>query len=92
MLAAVCVAGCGDGEVPTAPVPVNRAPESAGSIPGQTLNVGDAATLNLSSYFTDADGDALSYAAESSVAAVVSVSVSGATLTVAGVAQRAPPA
>lgn len=86
VLVAVCVAGCGDGEAPTAPTPRNRAPESAGSIPGQTLNVGETATLDLSSYFTDADGDALSYAASSSVAAVVSVSVSGATLTVAGVA------
>lgn len=86
VLVAVCVAGCGDGEAPTAPAPTNRAPESAGAIPGQTLNVGDTATLDLSSYFTDADGDALSYAAASSVAAVVSVSVSGATLTVAGVA------
>ena len=86
VLVAVCVAGCGDGEAPTAPTPTNRAPEPAGSIPGQTLNVGDTAALDLSSYFTDADGDALSYAAASSVAAVVSVSVSGATLTVAGVA------
>ncbi len=86
VLVAVCVAGCGDGEAPTTPTPANRAPESAGSIPGQTLHVGDTATLNLSPYFTDADGDALSYAAASSVDAVVSVSVSGATLTVAGVA------
>lgn len=83
---AVCVAGCGDGEAPTAPAPANRAPEPAGSIPGQTVNVGDTAALDLSSYFTDADGDALSYTAASSVAAVAAVSVSGATLTVAGVA------
>ena len=86
VLVAVCVAGCGDGDAPTVPTPTNRAPEPAGSIPGQTLNVGDTATVALSSYFTDADGDSLSYAAASSVAAVVSVSVSGATLTVAGVA------
>lgn len=86
VLVAVCVAGCGDGEAPTAPTPTNRAPEAAGSIPSQTLNVGDTAALDLSSYFIDADGDALSYGAASSVAAVVSVSVSGATLTVAGVA------
>lgn len=86
VLVAVCVAACGDGDVPTVPTPTNRAPESAGSIPGQTLNVGDTATLDLSSYFTDADGDPLSYAAASSVAAAVSVSVSDATLTVAGVA------
>ena len=86
VLVAVCVAGCGDGDAPTVPTPTNRAPEPAGSIPGQTLNVGDTATVALSSYFADADGDSLSYAAASSVAAVVSVSVSGATLTVAGVA------
>ncbi len=86
VLVAACFAGCGDGEPPTAPAPANRAPESAASIPGQTLNVGDTASLDLSSYFTDVDGDPLSYAAASSEAAVVSVSVSGATLTVAGVA------
>ena len=85
VLVAVCVAACGDGDAPTVPTPTNRAPESAGSIPGQTLNVGDTVSLDLSSYFTDADGDSLSYAAVSSVAAVVSVSVSGATLTIAGV-------
>ena len=86
VLVAACVAGCGDGEAPTAPTPTNRAPEPADSIPGQILNVGDTAALDLSSYFTDADGDALSYTAASSVAAVVSVSVSGSTLTIAGVA------
>ena len=85
VLVAVWVAGCGDGGAPTVPTPTNRAPEPAGSIPGQTLNVGDTVSLDLSSYFTDADGDSLSYAAVSSVAAVVSVSVSGATLTIAGV-------
>lgn len=85
VLAAVCAAGCGDGEAPTTPTPTNRAPESAGSIPGQTLHVGDTAAVDLSSYFADADGDVLSYAAASSAAAVVSVSVSGATLTVAAV-------
>lgn len=86
VLVAVYVAACGDGDAPTVPTPTNRAPESAGSIPDQTLNVGDTATLDLSPYFTDADGDSLSYAAGSSVAPVVSVSVSDATLTVAGVA------
>ena len=83
---ALCLAGCGGGEPPTAPTPTNRAPETAASIPGQTLNVGDTAALDLSSHFTDADGDALSYAAASSNPAVVSVSSSGATLTIAGVA------
>lgn len=86
VLVAVCVAACADGDAPTVPTPANRAPEPTASIPGQTLNVGDTATLDLSSYFTDADGDSLSYAAASSDAAVVSVSVSGATLTIAGVA------
>ena len=84
-LAAVFVVGCGDGGT-TSPS-VNRAPEPAGSIPDRTLQVGETAALDLSPHFADPDGDALSYAAESSAEAVVSVSVAGATLTIAGVAK-----
>ena len=58
----------------------NRPPASQGSIPAQTVHVGETITLDLSSYFRDPDDDALTYSAVSSNAGVASVSMSGATL------------
>ena len=69
--------------------PPNRAPLAGSPIPAQTLTEGQQATVNVASLFTDPDGDALTYAATSSAAAVVSVSLSGSTLTMAGVAEGA---
>ena len=64
----------------------NRPPRSTGSIPAQTLAVGgSAASVNVARYFTDPDGDALTYTARSSRTAVVTVSVSGPTVTLAPV-------
>ncbi len=64
----------------------NRAPEAVGTIPNQTVQTGQTATLAVASYFRDPDGDALTYTAASSAAAVISVSLSGSTLTMVGVA------
>ncbi len=64
----------------------NRAPEPRGSIPAATVPAGDRTTVDLSSYFTDPDGDALAYSASSSATAVATVAVSGAALTVTAVA------
>ena len=64
----------------------NRAPEARGSLPDQTVQAGQTATLDVSPYFTDADGDALSYAAETSSSSVSTASVSGAVVTIQGVA------
>ena len=63
----------------------NRAPEPRDSIPDQALHAGEQVTIDLSPYFRDPDGDALTYTAASSAAGVVSVSVSEAELTVTGV-------
>ncbi len=54
----------------------NRAPEAVGTIPDDTVEVGDAVTVDLSPYFTDPDGDALAYTATSSATSVARVSVS----------------
>ena len=62
----------------------NRAPQPQGTIPAQTVNVGSRTTLNLSSYFTDPDNDPLTYRASSANAAVATVTVAGATLTITG--------
>ena len=64
----------------------NRAPEARGSLPDQTVQAGQTATLDISPYFTDADGDALSYAAATSSSSVSTASVSGAVVTIQGVA------
>ena len=64
----------------------NRAPEPRGSIPAVTVEAGKTTTVGLSSYFTDVDGDALTYTASSSATAVATVAVSGTTLTVTAVA------
>ncbi len=65
----------------------NRAPLAVDSISSFELSVGDAATVDLSGYFADPDGDALTFEAETSHAAVVSVSVSDAAVTVVAVAK-----
>ena len=65
----------------------NRAPERTNAIPDQELAVGDSAVFDLEGYFSDPDGDALSYASETSDEATATVSVSGSTLTVRAVAK-----
>ena len=83
-LAAVFFSGCGDGAT-TSPPP-NRAPAVLGTISGRTVQVGEAATLDVSPYFADPDGDALSYGASSSDPAVAAVSASGSTVTITALA------
>ena len=65
----------------------NRRPEPVGTIPDETVAVGEAVTVSLSSYFEDPDGDDLRYTARSSASGVVRTSVSGRILTVTGVAK-----
>lgn len=76
---------CGGGESGTAPTDDNQSPTAVGSIPAQTVTAGEIVTLDLTSYFNDPDGDALTYAATTSAPAVASPTVSGSTLTIAGV-------
>ncbi|MCE2455114.1 MAG: Ig-like domain-containing protein [Gemmatimonadetes bacterium] len=60
----------------------NQAPAAVGTIPARTVQVGDAATLDVSGSFSDPDGDALTYTASSSDVSVATAGVSGSTLTV----------
>ena len=65
----------------------NNAPTTVGTIPKQTLKLGGAAvSIDVSSYFSDADGDTLTYTATSDDTAKVTVSVSGADVTLTAVA------
>lgn len=65
---------------------VNNTPTTTGMLDDQTLNVGDTLTADVAEFFTDPDGDALTFDAISSDTAVATASVSGSTLTVMAVA------
>ena len=66
--------------------PVNDPPEAVGVIPDQSIEEGGPpATLDLTPYFTDVDGDPLTYTAVSSDETAVTTSVSGSTLTLTAV-------
>ena len=60
----------------------NQAPETVGTIPAQAMTVGQTATIDVASFFSDPDGDELTYAAESADAGVVSASMSGSSVTI----------
>ena len=67
-------------------LPVNDAPEAAGVIPDQALEEGGApVTVDLTPYFTDVDGDVLTYTAVSPDETAVTATVAGATLTLSAV-------
>ena len=85
-LVALWTAACGDGTTEPAPTP-NRAPVPSGTIPAMTVAVGSTATINVASFFTDPDGDALIYTATSSDPQTATVSVSGSVVTVTGTAR-----
>ena len=79
-------AACGDGATEPEPPPQpNRPPVASGTIPGQTVPVGESVMVSVASAFGDPDGDALTYSAASSAPGVASVTVSGAEVTVTGV-------
>lgn len=87
-LVVLWTAACGDGGTGPAPAPApNRAPLASGSITPQTVAAGQTVTINVASYFTDPDGDALTFTAASSNAATASVSVSGSVVTVTAAAR-----
>ena len=65
----------------------NLAPETVGEIAAQTLKVGATATLDVSGYFNDPNGDSLAYEASSSDDAVAGVTIDGETVTITGAAE-----
>ncbi len=92
MLAAALACGDGDGNpvAPTAPTtPTNRAPQASQAIPDQEVIAGGDKRLDLQDYFTDPDGDPLTFAATSGDARVVTVSVAGSVITIAALSAGA---
>ena len=72
---------------PTVAPDPNVAPEAVGAIEDQTVQVGDEPLeLDVADYFTDADGDELTYMAESSDEAIATVTAMGSAISLTGVA------
>ena len=65
----------------------NRAPEAVDSIGGLSFVIGESASLELSGYFEDPDGDELAYSASSSDASLIAVSVEGGAVTLEALAR-----
>ena len=65
----------------------NQAPAAVDAVPKQTVFVGDTASVDMAAYFTDPDGDALTYSVESSDATAVSASVAGSVVSLRGITQ-----
>ena len=63
----------------------NRAPEPRGSIPETEVKSGETVNVDPGPYFTDPDGDALTYTASSSASSVARVTVAGRLLRITGV-------
>ena len=84
VMALLAILACGDGSTKPPIDPPNRAPVATGGIPGQTVAAGETTAVDVAQYFSDPDGDALTFAAESSDTGVATVSVSGSTVTVFG--------
>lgn len=85
---AVCLLTACGGEStapPTTSGP-NQRPVPTGLIPAQELEVGETFTVDAASYFTDPDGDALVFEAESSTRAIVTVALSGSSVTATAIA------
>ena len=65
----------------------SRPPVTIATLPDLEVQVGNPALIRLHAYFNDPDGDALTYSASTSDPGVATVSVSGAIVTVGGVAR-----
>lgn len=62
---------------------INASPEVASTLDDLSLTAGfQSATVSLASVFTDSDGDQLNYSATSSPSSVVTVTISGSSLTI----------
>ena len=65
---------------------VNQAPVAVGTIPGSSLAIGGTSTIDASGYFSDADGDEVTYTGSSSNEGVATVAMEGSSATITAVA------
>ena len=93
------VSGCGDGDsggmigprppppvAPPPPPPVNWPPQPQVQPPDQMVIQGDTISADISGWFTDANGDALTYAASSAAEEIVQVWIAADSVHVAALA------
>lgn len=76
----------GDEPVTPPPPPANRPPVATGTVPAARIFVEETVTVDVSAYFTDPDGDRLSYDASVSPGTVASATVAGSIVTIVGLA------
>ena len=65
----------------------NQAPIAVDAVPAQSIFVGDTASVDVSAYFNDPDGDALSYSLANSDPTTVSASVAGSVVSLTAITQ-----
>ena len=90
LVAVLAVACEGDPAAPSSPTPPpNRTPLPVGAIPPSQVGVGESIGLDAAAYFSDPDGDTLTYVAESSDTTIATAAVRDSIVTVAAVAKGA---
>lgn len=82
----VAAYSCGGDEPVAPPPPANRPPMAIGTVPAARIFVDESFTVDVSGYFTDPDGDRLTYDATVSPGTVASASVAGSVVTIVGLA------
>ncbi len=65
----------------------NRAPEPRGTMPPMTVVAGQLGTVDAAAYFTEPDGQPLTYSAMSSNGTTATVTMAGSTVTVTAIAK-----
>ena len=65
----------------------NRAPRATGTIGARTIDAGISVTVDVSSNFSDPDGDQLTYTATTSNASVATASVTDSRVTISAVSR-----
>ncbi|MDE2753093.1 MAG: Ig-like domain-containing protein [Gemmatimonadota bacterium] len=76
-------AGAASGSAVLTVLSGNQPPAAAGELPPHAMIPGETAAVDVTPYFSDPDGDVLSYEASSSDATIVRVSVAGSIVTAA---------
>lgn len=84
LAAGLLATACDDGQEPD-----SQPPRAVGNIPDQLLPEGRSADIDVAAYFSDPDGDALSFAATSSNTTVATVAVAGSVVAIAAVSRGA---
>lgn len=88
MVRVIATNAAGDGEPSDEQIgKPDASPVAIGGSPSMTLDVGDSATFDASSSFSDPDGDELTYRAASSDTMIVTAAVSGSVVSLVAVAE-----